>query len=129
MNYFRKISRGVSLFVIAAFLGLGIQASAYASILGTDATLNIEQTSKAHKLLARQDVQDQLVQLGVDPVDAMKRVNTMSQQELAALNGKLEKLPAGGDIVSAVLLVFLILLLTDVLGYTDIFPFVKSSKK
>lgn len=128
MNYFRKISRMVSLFVIAAVFGLGIPASAYASILGTDATLNIEQTSKAHKLLARQDVQDQLVQLGVDPVDAMARVNTMSRDELAALNGKLEKLPAGGNLVSTVGLIFLILLLTDILGYTDIFPFVKAKK-
>jgi len=128
MIYMRKFSRGVSLCVIATFFFLGIQASAYASILGTDATLNIEQTSKAHKLLARQDVQDQLVQLGVDPADAIKRVNTMSQQELAALNGKLEKLPAGGELVATLGLIFLILVLTDILGYTDIFPFVKSKK-
>ncbi len=128
MNFFRKISRTVSLFVIAAVFGLGIQASAYASILGTDATLNIEQTSKAHKLLARQDVQEQLVKLGVDPIDAITRVNAMSRDELAALNGKLEKLPAGGDLVSTIGLIFLILLLTDILGYTDIFPFVKAKK-
>ncbi len=126
MNFFRKISRTVSLFVIAAVFGLGIQASAYASILGTDTTLNIEQTSMAHKLLARPDVQDQLVKLGVDPIDAMTRVNAMSHDELVALNGKLAKLPAGGDLVSTLGLVFLILLLTDILGYTDIFPFVKA---
>ncbi len=128
MNYFRKISRTVSLIVIAAVFGLGVQVSAYASILGTDATLNIEQTSRAHKLLARQDVQDQLVQLGVNPADAIKRVNAMSQQELAALNGKLEKLPAGGELVGTLALIFLVLLLTDILGYTDIFPFVKARK-
>lgn len=128
MNYFRKMSRTVSLFVIAAVFSLGVQASAYASILGTEATLNIEQTSRAYKLLGRQDVQNQLVQLGVNPADAKARVNAMSRDELAALNGKLEKLPAGGELVGTLALIFLVLLLTDILGYTDIFPFVKARK-
>jgi len=129
MNYFRNMSRGVSLFVVVAFLGLGIPTSAYAGVLGTDASVNSAQLSKAHEFLARQDVQEQLVNLGVDQADAVARVNSMSQEELVALNGKLEKLPAGGDALSVVLLVFLVLLLTDILGYTDIFPFVKSDKK
>lgn len=127
MSFFRRISRTVSLFVIAAFLGLGIQASAYANILGTDATLKIEQISEAHKLLARPDVQEQLVKLGVDPLEAMARVNAMSHDELVALNGKLEKLPAGG-ILGTIGLIFIVLVITDVLGYTNIFPFIKAKR-
>jgi hypothetical protein len=41
----------------------------------------------------------------------------------------MDKLPAGGDglgiLVGAALIVFLVLLFTDIAGYTDVFPFVK----
>lgn len=128
MNAFRKMSRTVSLVVITAFLGLGLHLPAQAAIVGTDATIHASQNSQAHDLLARQDVRDQLVQMGVNPDDALARINSMSEQEIAALNGKLNELPAGGDIVSTVALIFLVLLFTDIMGWTDIFPFVKGKK-
>jgi hypothetical protein len=38
-------------------------------------------------------------------------------------------LPAGGvDLLGAVLIVFLVLLLTDILGYTKVFPFTRPAK-
>jgi hypothetical protein len=44
----------------------------------------------------------------------------------------MDQLPAGGDgigtIVGAAVLVFLILLITDILGFTHVFPFVKSQR-
>jgi hypothetical protein len=128
MNAFRKMSRTISLVVITAFLGLGLQLPARAAIVGTDATIHATQSSPAYDLLARQDVRDQLVQMGVNPDDAVARINSMSEQEIAALNGKLNELPAGGDIVSTVALIFLVLLFTDIMGWTDIFPFVKGKK-
>ncbi len=128
MNAFRRMSRWVSLLAITAFLGLGLQMPAYAAIVDTDATIGAEKASQAHQLLARQDVRDQLVKMGVNPDDAMDRINNMSDQEIAALNGKLDQLPAGGDVLSTVALIFLVLLFTDIMGYTDIFPFVKGKK-
>ena len=45
---------------------------------------------------------------------------------------QIERLPAGGSaigvIIGAALIVFLVLLATDILGYTDVFPFVKKHK-
>jgi hypothetical protein len=128
MNAFRRMSRTVSLIVITAFLGLGLQLPATAAIVGTDATIHANQQSQAHDLLARQDVRDQLIKMGVDPNEALDRINAMSDREIVALNGKLSELPAGGDIVSTIALIFLVLLFTDIMGWTDIFPFVKGKK-
>jgi hypothetical protein len=128
MNAFRKMSRSVSLLAITAFLGLGFHLPAYAAIVGTDATITTEQNSQSQQLLARQDVRDQLMKMGVNPDDAIERINNMSGQEVAALDGKLNQLPAGGDALSIAALIFLVLLFTDIMGYTDIFPFVKAKK-
>lgn len=128
MNAFRKMSRSVSLLAVTAFLGLGLHLPAYAAMVDTEATIAVEKNSQARQLLARQDVRDQLMKMGVNPADAIERINNMSDQEIAALDGKLSQLPAGGDALSIVALIFLVLLFTDIMGYTDIFPFVKAKK-
>ncbi len=80
-------------------------------------------------LVDRGDVRAELAALGISPEQALARIDALSDAEVAKINGELNELPAGGSAVGAVvgaaLLVFLVLLLTDILGYTDIFPFVK----
>lgn len=76
--------------------------------------------------LQRPEVQARLQELGVDPQVARARVAALSDEEVAALAGKIDTAPAGGhDVLVVALIVFLALLLTDILGYTNIFPFVK----
>jgi multidrug resistance efflux pump len=77
--------------------------------------------------LDREDVRQQLVAMGVDPKAAQERVAALSDEEIQNLNGRVQSLPAGGDILGVAVLIFLVLLLTDILGYTDIFPFVKKT--
>ena len=75
--------------------------------------------------LERADVREQIVALGVDPNEAAARVRALDAQ-VREIAGQLDQLPAGqsaiGIIVGAILLVFLILLLTDLLGLTNVFP-------
>lgn len=82
--------------------------------------------------LMREDVQQQLTRLGVDPEEATRRVATLSDEEVQEIAGRLDDLPAGeggiGIIVGAILIIFLVLLITDLLGLTDVFPFVKGNK-
>jgi hypothetical protein len=40
----------------------------------------------------------------------------------------MDALPAGGDALGVALIVFLVLLFTDIMGYTKIFPFTRSSR-
>ena len=84
-------------------------------------------------LISRSDIKKSLISRGIDPDEAMARVDSLSDSEVISVVDKINQLPAGGDalgaLIGAALIVFLVLLITDLLGYTDIFPFVKSPKK
>ena len=67
-----------------------------------------------------------LVALGVQPGDAAARVAALTDAEAARLAAQLDALPAGGDLIGAALIVFLVLLATDIMGYTKVFPFTRS---
>ncbi|HWM42643.1 MAG TPA: PA2779 family protein, partial [Burkholderiales bacterium] len=80
-------------------------------------------------LLERADVQAQLEAYGVSPGEVKARVAALTDAEAAELAARLDELPAGGvSILGAILIVFLVLLLTDILGYTKVFPFTKPMK-
>jgi hypothetical protein len=88
--------------------------------------------ARVTNFLMREDVQQQLTRLGVDPEEATRRVATLSDEEVQEIAGRIDELPAGeggiGIIVGAILIIFLVLLITDLLGLTDVFPFVKGNK-
>jgi len=83
-------------------------------------------------VLERADVQIQLQTHGVSVEQAKARVAALSDAEAAQLMAQIESLPAGGDgggaLIGALLIVFLVLLLTDILGLTKVFPFTKPIK-
>jgi len=71
--------------------------------------------------LARDDVRRQLQAMGVDPADALERINALTPAELAALDGQLQDLPAGGSIFGVLGVVLVVLIVLDLLGVTDVF--------
>lgn len=71
--------------------------------------------------LQRDDVRAQLVAHGVSVTEAQARLAVMSDQELASLNGQIDQLPAGGSPLAIIGIVFVVLLLLEVFGVTDIF--------
>lgn len=75
--------------------------------------------------LSREDVQVALVERGIDPVQARDRVASLTDEEASAMASQIENAPAGG-IIGAIVLVFLVLLLTDILGFTKVYPFTRS---
>jgi hypothetical protein len=77
-------------------------------------------------LLARADVQQGLASYGVSSDQAAARVASLSDEEVAQLDHRLGQTPAGGDILGVVVFIFLVLLVTDILGFTKIFPFTRS---
>ena len=81
------------------------------------------------QLMQRDDVRHQLIEMGVNPDVAAVRVASMTAEELAQLQGKLEELPAGEGVVGLVVFLFVLFVITDMLGATDVFPFVKSINK
>ena len=77
--------------------------------------------------LERADVRTRMEAMGVSAGDVKARIDALSDEELGRLAAGLDNLPAGGDgIIGAIIFVFLILLITDILGLTKIFPFTRS---
>jgi hypothetical protein len=75
----------------------------------------------------REDVQTQLQANGVSSESAKARVDAMTDSEIASINGHLDKLPAGGaDVLGFLLFIFIVLLITDILGLTKVFTFTRS---
>ena len=118
--------RLLSSLLIVCLAGLGLPV--HAGMLPTGAA-NPER-ARVLTVLERSDVQAQLQANGVNPADVKARVAAMSDDEVAQLAGQIDGLPAGGtDVLGFILVVFVILLITDILGFTHIFPFTKSVKK
>ncbi len=68
-------------------------------------------------------VQNKLIELGVNPVDAQQRIANMTQEELNALNSQLNEMPAGG-IVGTIVTVLVVVAVLDLMGLTDVYPFI-----
>ncbi|HKJ14453.1 MAG: PA2779 family protein [Desulfobulbaceae bacterium] len=133
----RCIARPLSLFLIFSFMLLDFTAiSAKAGIIGTEAVINTLQGEKSRSritaFLDRQEVQEAFLQKGIDPSQAKNSVANLTDREISRLCNVLDQLPAGGDgigtVVGAAVLIFIILLITDILGFTNVFPFVKHTK-
>lgn len=112
-----------SILVICIALPLPSQAA----MIATDSNLGAPaQREQVNRLLDRADVQAKLQSFGVKAADVKARVAAMTDDEVSQLASKIDSLPAGGDgIIGAIVLVFIILLITDILGLTKIFPFTR----
>lgn len=82
---------------------------------------------RINEILARADVQDQLLKQGVDLDEVDARVAALSDAEAQQMAQQLDQLPAGagGGVIGALFAVFIILLITDILGLTDVYPFTR----
>jgi len=124
MNAF---NRCVARVLIVCTLGLGLPLPASAGIVTTDQISAGVERDRVKSFLDRADVQAQMQVLGVDPQAARARVDALSDDEVATLAGRLDQLPAGGDSILGILFaIFIILLITDILGLTKVFPFTRA---
>ena len=77
----------------------------------------------------REDVRRELEALGIEPGEAAARIGSLSDAEIAQISGELDQLPAGqgaaGTIVGVFVLILVILLFTDILGLTSVYPFIR----
>ena len=121
--------RLIAMLCVLALVGASL-SPAIAGMVGTNQLIAAEQVhadrERLMATLSRDDVSQQLAAMGVDPAQAAERVSRMTDAEVAALNERLDELPAGGNTVLGVLLVvFIVFVITDAIGATDIFPFIR----
>ncbi|WP_343606603.1 PA2779 family protein [Roseateles sp.] len=121
-----------TLIVSCSLMALPMHASA--QVVPTDALVQQDAPAgtaadsrvRVNAFFAREDVRQAMVKEGVNPADAQSRVDAMSDDEIRALDGRIAQAPAGGDVLGVIFAVFVILLVTDILGFTKVFPFTRS---
>ncbi|MDD2899132.1 MAG: PA2779 family protein [Desulfuromonadaceae bacterium] len=130
----QKMIKPVSFFLLFTFFLLDYSVqTAKAQMIGTNTVITAQkQEANRERVIAflgRDDVRQAMMQRGVDAAEAQKRVASLSDSELTKISQAMEQLPAGGDagvgtLIGAVVFIFVLLLITDLLGLTHVFPFV-----
>jgi hypothetical protein len=135
MHSLRKMRKSVAILVIVALSTFSIiSVPAHARMVNTAEILKQNQHNLAceriNMFLDRSEVHKHLVVWGINPDEATARIDCLSDQEIEEILSRIDHLPAGGGalgtIVGAALIIFIVLLITDILGFTDVFTFVKS---
>ena len=129
-RYCRFLALPMAALMFAVSMPLG---AARAALVSTDQVVEKSAVEadrmRIAALVTRDDVQRQLKAQGVDPDEALARVAALSDAEVRLIADRIDAMPAGqdalGTLIGVALVVFIILLVTDLMGVTDIFPFIK----
>jgi hypothetical protein len=127
-----KTRRFLTWLVAACLSYAGLLQGAQAALIGTDRlTVTAQAHSDAHArlqgLLDRADVSAALRERGVSPEQAKARVAALSDDEAAQVAAQIDSAPAGGtDVLGTLVFIFVLLLITDILGFTKVFPFTRA---
>ncbi|MEO8331618.1 MAG: PA2779 family protein [Gallionella sp.] len=130
---YSRFMRWTSRLVIASMLAMGLPLQpAFAGMVETDQVVShqlaVQDRARISAFLDREDVLAQLQQQGVTAGEAKARVNALTDDEAHRIAGKLDQLPAGGEILGILFTIFIVLLITDILGFTKVFPFTRSAR-
>ena len=137
MFFLRRYSRFVAFPMAALMLAVSLPISvAQAALVTTDQVIGKSEIqadrARVVAFLAREDVRREMQAMGVDPDEAAARVALMTDAEVRQTAARIDQLPAGQSVatalISAALIIFIVLLITDLMGVTDVFPFVKGGK-
>ncbi len=126
------LRRSILFAMVATHTLLGLPLTAQASLVTTQevAVVSAEPVDSPRgrviAFLDREDVRAGLLAQGVSSATAAERVQAMTDAEVAELATRVAQAPAGGDVLGLVFTVFIVLLVTDILGLTKVFPFTRS---
>lgn len=131
---FRRMTRPLAAMLAVAIVflnGVTIPGAA-AGMVGTDQVIAQQATeverAKIEALLQRDDVRAEIEAFGVDPGEAEARVAALSDREIAMVAGYLGDEPAGEGLGTALAILVgfaAFFFITDILGVTNIYPFVR----
>lgn len=108
-----------------ALLNLGSPLVAQAGLIGTLQAVEVDTRAQdlatVNAALARDQVREQFVALGVDPSKVESRLAALTDSELRMLAGQVAEAPAGASALAVIGIVFLVLLILEAVGVIDIF--------
>src|SRR5712664_2445901 len=124
MSVFRRVTSAI---LIATTTTVMLPLPARAALIPTGQSISQADSRKTvDAFLNRADVGAKLEMYGVSPAEVKARAAAMTDDEAAMLARHIDSAPAGGvlgEVLGLIVLVFLVLLITDILGYTKVFPF------
>jgi hypothetical protein len=122
MNRFHRL---IARLLVVSLAGLGLPLPAQAGMVPTESAVTGAERARVAEFLDRQDVQVQLQARGVSADEVKARVAALTDEEASQMASRIDGLPAGGDVLGILLTVFIVLLITDILGFTKVFPFTR----
>lgn len=87
-------------------------STAFAAMVSTPHLIaEPERAQLVRNIAERQHVEQQLIELGLDPIEASERVKQMTDQQISSLQGQIAELPAGAGVSTTNLLLIVIVLI------------------
>jgi outer membrane protein OmpA-like peptidoglycan-associated protein len=134
LKIFHRLFKAVAFLLAFHMLMMsGPYQSAMAAMIDTDTIIDSDRSQRTrdrlNHFLAREDIRAALISREIDPQEAKARIDSLTDAEVDRIADMMDQLPAGSGFFETFLIVvflaFIILLFTDIYGYTDIFTFVK----
>jgi len=114
--------------LLSILLALMPLLPAQAAMIGSEQIVSQSQSQQTRdslqQLLEQQAARQQLQAWGVSPDQIKSRIDSLTDSELARINQQVNDLNAGGNVLGILLVIFIVFVITDVIGATDIFPFI-----
>ena len=119
-----RIATGVLVWTLIFSLS-GMAASAQAGMIGTGYLLKNSEGEKSidniRIFLERESVRDRLLAMGVSPEEVSGRIDVLTESELAQIERHLDDMQAGGNALAVIGVVFVVLLILELVGVTNVF--------
>lgn len=121
----RTLKEMVVVLLMLSMSLIGMPTVALAAPIGTDTVVQLDKrgelVSHIQAQLARDDVRAQFLARGVSPAEVDARIAALSTEELQMLSLQLDDLPAGGSVLAVIGVVFVVLLILELVGVTNVF--------
>jgi len=129
MMYLLRRPTAIFLSILLALMPL---LPVQAAMIGNKQIINQGQSHQTRdglqQLFEQETAQQQLQVWGVNPDQIRSRIDSLTDAELARINQQVNDLQAGGGVLGILLVIFVVFVITDVIGATDIFPFIHPVK-
>jgi hypothetical protein len=127
-----KAIKRLALSVLVAVGVISLSVPAQAAMVGTGQIVGVAggQILDQETMQQKRDwIEVQLEEAGISPADSVLRVSSMSDEQVIQIHKRVDEMPAGAGAAGTILLILAILAVTDLMGVTDIFPFIRPMEK
>lgn len=129
MMHLLRRSTAIFLSILLALIPL---LPAQAAMIGNDQIANHDLSHQTRdglqRLFEQETAQQQLQAWGVNPDQIKSRIDSLTDTEIARINQQVNDIQAGGDVLGILLVIFLVFVITDIIGATDVFPFINPAR-